>query len=63
MGLLVFLPLATEILKAFNMAQANKPPDQVRAEAAFWWSVGKPILRMILSDAQKKELEASGVQL
>lgn len=53
----------TELLKAFNAAQANKPPDQVRAEAILTWGIVKAILKPFLTTEQKKELEAAGVSL
>ena len=55
--------LITEILKTFNAAQANRPPDQVKTEALVMWGMIKPILKLFLTSDQIKQLAAEGVNL
>jgi hypothetical protein len=59
----VYFAFATELLKAFNMSQANKPPEQVRSAAIIAWGIAKPILRALLPPEIKKALEDAGVKL
>jgi hypothetical protein len=59
----IYFAFATELLKAFNMAQANKPPEQIRSEAIIAWGIAKPILRVILPPEIKKAIEDGGIKL
>jgi hypothetical protein len=59
----IYFAFGTELLKAFNAAQANKPAEQVRAEAIIAWGIAKPILRAILPPEIKKALEEAQVRL
>ena len=61
--LLAALAFATEALKAFNMAQANKPAEEVRAEMLIAWGIAKPILRIFLPPDIQKALTEAGVKL
>ena len=57
------LEFGTELLKTFNAAQANKPPEQVRVEALVMWNIAKVVLRPLLTEQQLKDLKAQGVEI
>lgn len=58
-----YIILATEILKAYNGAQADKDPKQRREEAAIWYAMSKPVLRLILPPEVKKALAEGGITI
>ena len=61
--ILSLIPLITEILKTFNLTQAGKPAEQVRAEGLIAWNLAKPILNIVLPVEVKKALADNGIKL